>query len=164
MNQKHLTKSKNYICPLISSHHILLPSSPTTLGCQGLLILYLDYCNHPWVPCFQHVLNTGYPFQGMVLLTPFSSKSSNSSPLTCWHPRQTMSWPHSLFSTSLPHFPYMPTKHDSPCVTYSLLFLASQHSLKVISPGHSCLVSNCLFSKFPYPSRVSPITTLCSLP
>lgn len=134
-NQKFLTKSKELYIPInILSIHVFLPISPTSLGNQGLLTAYLDHCSSPLSsllpprPRDKAIPNTSYSFQGIALLMPFSSKSSSGSPLI-WCLRQTVSWPHSSLSISLPHFPWVPTEHGSPCFTYSLLFPASGHLL-----------------------------------
>lgn len=96
INQKNLTKSKQLIHPSLFPIHILLPFSSTTLGNHNLPISDIGHCNSvlssllSTFPKGESVLNTGYSFQSLALLMPFSSKSSSGSPLI-WHPRQTMS-------------------------------------------------------------------------
>lgn len=74
-----------------------------------------------------------------------------------------MSWPHSLLHSSASP-PLCTSKTEYFYFTYSLLFPPSEHLLKVISRGRSCLIPKPLISRCPYCSMIAQSPPSCRLP
>lgn len=147
--------------------HILLPISPTTLASQSLLTTYLNYWNRSSeFPAFNMSSRQIQPTHRL-FFPRHSSAYTILFKIFQWLPTHlTSKANHELAPLLTFHFSVSPSLDANKmwCLMFHLLTIIScLLTFTLDLPGHSCLASNPLISKFPYPSRISPFTTFLNI-